>query len=80
MTVEFTVEQAGCESCGKLIAEALSQVSSVESIEIDEDSDTAAVVLSGPAAMDAVDAALAEASGGAGHAYRVRAGSWHAHD
>ena len=76
MRVEFTVEQAGCESCGKLIAEALSQVGSVESIEIDEAADTAAVVLSGSPVREAVDASLVEASAGAGHVYSVQAGSW----
>jgi len=72
----FAVEQAGCESCGKVISAALNRVGIVESIEIDEDADTATVVLSGSAEPDTVDAALEEASAGAGHAYRVRTGSW----
>jgi len=72
----FDVEQAGCESCGKVITAALSRVATVESVEIDEDADTAKVVLAGSAEPDAVDAALAEASADAGHAYRVRPGSW----
>lgn len=76
MKVSFEVEQAGCESCGKLIDAALSQVAAVESIAIDVDADTATVVLSGSVAPGAVDNALAEASAGAGHVYRVRAGSW----
>lgn len=76
MRVIFDVEQAGCESCGKVIGAALSKVGTVESIVIDEDADTAKVVVSGPPSRDAVDAALAEASAGAGHAYRVQADSW----
>jgi copper chaperone CopZ len=76
MRVVFDVEQAGCESCATLIAAALRTVGTVESIDVDETADTAKVVLSGFAERDAVDAALAEASAGAGHAYCVRAGSW----
>ena len=74
--VAFDVEQAGCESCGKLIATALGVVGTVESIEIDEAADTASVVLSDAPARHAVEAALAEASVGAGHVYGVRDGSW----
>ena len=76
MSVAFTVEQAGCESCGELIGSALAAIGAVESIEIDEAADTAAIVLSGAPGRDVVDAALAEASAGAGHAYRIQAGSW----
>lgn len=76
MKIAFEVEQAGCESCGKVIGAALGKVGTVESIEIDETADRAKVVLSGSAGRDAVDSALAEASAGAGHAYSVQAGSW----
>lgn len=76
MKVFFEVEQAGCESCGTVISSALSKVGAVESAEIDERADVATVVLSGAASQDAVDSALEEASTGAGHDYRVRAGSW----
>ncbi len=76
MKVVFEVEQAGCESCGKLIGTALSHVGRVESVQIDEALDRATVVLAGLASRAAVDAALKEASTGAGHAYRVRADSW----
>jgi copper chaperone CopZ len=78
VTVTFDVEQAGCESCGKLISAALSRVGAVERIDIDENADLATVSLSGTASEDAVAAALVEASAGAGHEYRVRAGSWRA--
>ena len=77
MSVVFDVEQAGCESCAKLIGAALDKVGTVESIEIDEAADSAKVVLSGSVDREAVDAALEDASAGAGHAYRVQAGSWH---
>jgi copper chaperone CopZ len=76
--VVFEVEQAGCESCGKLISAALGEIGAVESVEIDESADVATVVLSGAASRDAVDSALEDASAGAGHAYRVRASSWRA--
>lgn len=76
MSVVFDVEQAGCESCGALIEAALSQIAMVESIDIDEDADTATVVLSSPPSRASVDTALTAASADAGHAYRVRAGSW----
>lgn len=78
MKVVFDVEQAGCESCGKLISGALSKVGAVESVEIDESADLATVVLSGAGSQGAVESALEEASAGAGHDYRVRAGSWRA--
>lgn len=74
--VSFDVEQAGCESCGERIGAALSDVGAVESVDIDEDADTATVVLSGSAGRDAIDAALEKASAGAGHAYRVRTDTW----
>ena len=74
--VVFDVEGAGCESCGKLITTALSKVGAVESVEIDESADLATVTLTGAASQAAVASALDEGSAGAGHAYRVRAGSW----
>ena len=78
MRVAFDVEQAGCESCGKLVHAAVSPLGSVEALEIDEAADTASVVLTPAAKPDpaAVDAALAAASSGAGHLYRIRPGSW----
>lgn len=60
MRVTFAVEQAGCESCGKVIDAALSQLGTVESIAIDAEGDTATVVLSGSASSDAVDTAVGE--------------------
>ena len=79
MQVEFEVEEAGCSSCAALVTEALEPLATVASIEIDEDADRAHVTLDAPngLAEDAVAAALAGASEGAGHAYRVRPGSWH---
>jgi hypothetical protein len=76
MRVVFDVEQAGCESCGRLITAALTEIGTVESIALDEDVDVATVVLSGRTSRTAVDSALEKASAGAGHAYRVRPASW----
>ena len=78
MKIAFDVEQAGCESCGKLVRAALESLGSVEELTIDEQADTASVVLTATAEPDqtAVDEALAGASASAGHLYRVRAGSW----
>lgn len=76
MKVTFDVEQAGCESCGKVISTALADIGTVESIEIDEAADSATVVLSGEASPGAVDGALERASADAGHEYRIRVGSW----
>jgi hypothetical protein len=77
--IAFDVEQAGCESCGARVRSALAPLGSVESVRIDEEADTARVVLAVPSAATdqaVVDAALAHASAGAGHLYRVRPGSW----
>ena len=80
MKIAFDVEQAGCESCGKLVRAALEPLGAVEGLTIDEQADMASVVLAATAEPDqtVVDAALAGASAGAGHLYRVRAGSWRA--
>lgn len=78
MRLEFEVEEAGCSSCAALVTEALEPLATVESIEIDEEADRAHVTLAADdgLAEDAVAAALAGASEGVGHAYRVRPGSW----
>jgi hypothetical protein len=76
--IRFVVEHAGCESCGRLVTQALKPLGTVQLLEIDESADTASVVFA-PAvdvALEVVDRVLAAASGGAGHAYRVRRGSW----
>ena len=77
MTVTFAVEQAGCASCAALVREALEPLGAVRSVDIDETADEAMVVLDAAATQEEVDAAPAAAAEGAGHAYRVRAGSWH---
>jgi copper chaperone CopZ len=76
----FIVEEAGCESCAARVRSALEPIASVTSIEVDEAADEALVRVERTAAVseDAVGRALAAASEGAGHAYRVRAGSWDA--
>ena len=74
----FEVEQAGCESCAARVRGALDPIVAVAWIEIDEDSDTAAVRLAPgtDATEEDVNRALLEVSHGSGHAYRVKPGSW----
>ena len=76
MTIEFVVEEAGCESCAALVREALEPLAEVESVEPDHDADIAAVRVRGDLTEAAANEALAAVA--AGHAYRVRAGSWRA--
>ena len=78
MKIAFDVEQAGCDSCADRVRDALAPLGVVEAVEVDEGSDTASVVLAPKSEPDqaVVDEALAEASAGAGHLYRVRPGSW----
>ena len=76
MEVTFVVEQAGCESCAKRVESALSPLADVHSVEIDEDADVATVRAAGALSEAQANDALAEASHGSGHVYRVRAGSW----
>ena len=72
--LHFVVEEAGCESCAERVRSALEGLVAVESISIDESQDTATVVARAdtPPSLDAIDAALAGASAGAGHTYRLR--------
>jgi copper chaperone CopZ len=76
--VVFEVEEAGCSSCATRVRDALAPLASVESVEVDEAADTATVRVSpdGELLQSAVDRALADASRSAGHAYRVKPGSW----
>jgi copper chaperone CopZ len=78
VTVSFVVTEAGCESCARLVRAALEPLGSVEAVAVDEAADEARVLLAGAASEDDVNAALERASAGAGHAYRVRPGSWRA--
>lgn len=77
-TVVFEVEQAGCENCAARVRAALEPLGDVDEIVIDEQADAATVRAHGELEQDAVNAALAAASHGSGHEYRVRAGSWQA--
>ena len=72
--LHFVVEEAGCESCAERVRSALEALVTVESISIDDGEDTATVVARAdtPPSLDAIDAALADASSGAGHTYRLR--------
>ena len=75
--VVFEVEQAGCESCAARVRAALEPLGEVGEIAIDAEADAATVRARGAGlSEEAVNAALAEASHGSGHTYRVRAGSW----
>jgi hypothetical protein len=76
--VHFEVEQAGCESCGSLVREALAPILAIESLKIDEERDVARVTaqLLDGSSVEAVDRVLAAVSQETGHAYRVGPGSW----
>ncbi len=76
--MEFTVQQAGCASCGALVRTTLSALGVVDELEVDEASDSASVRLASPrdVTVDEVDELLARASEDAGHDYRVTPGSW----
>jgi hypothetical protein len=76
--VRFEVEQAGCESCGSLIREALAPILAIETLEIDEELDVARVTaqLLDGSSIETVDRLLAAASEETGHEYRVGLGSW----
>jgi copper chaperone CopZ len=81
--IAFEVEQAGCESCARRVRDALDGVVPVLDVSIDEDADLATVTVgslhlaSGSSELEStVNRALADASHGSGHAYRVRPGSW----
>ena len=76
--VRFEVEQAGCESCGSLVREALAPVLAIETLEINQERDVAQVTaqLLDGSSVEAVDRLLAVASEDTGHDYRVGPGSW----
>jgi hypothetical protein len=76
--VVFEVEQAGCSSCATRVRDAIAPLAAVDSVEIDEAADLATVRVSPYDELpeSAVNDALSEASRGAGHAYRVKPGSW----
>jgi copper chaperone CopZ len=78
VSVSFLVEEAGCDSCAVRVREALEPLGIVQSLEVDEAADAATVTLGGDATQEHVELALAAASAGAGHTYRVRPGSWRA--
>ncbi len=78
-TIEFAVENAGCESCAERVRAALTPFAAVDRIDVDEAADRATVRVTADGDLDAaaVDAALAEASeGSGGHEYRIAAGTW----
>ena len=76
--VRFDVEHAGCPACAERVQGALASLATVDELTIDEESDTATVSISTAVSLDesTINAALAEASTGSGHEYRVKSGSW----
>lgn len=76
--ITFEVEQAGCESCAARVRAALEPLGQVGEIVVDEEADSASVSAAGGMTEDSVNEALAAASHGSGHVYRVRPGSWQA--
>jgi Heavy-metal-associated domain len=76
--VRFVVEHAGCESCAARVNTALAGLIAIDEITIDEGDDAAVVRAQAPAGLElaTVDAALAGASHGSGHTYRVSPDSW----
>jgi hypothetical protein len=76
--IDFVVDHAGCESCAARVRSALADLVEIEEITVDENADAATVRAHGPARLEvaSVEAALADASCGGAHTYRVRPGSW----
>lgn len=76
----FVVEQAGCASCAERIRRALTALGEVAEISVDEDGDVSHVRMAASDGVteERVNAVLLAASEGAGHAYRIRAGSFEA--
>ena len=76
--IAFEVEQAGCDTCETRVRAALEPLGLVAEIRIDEEADLANVTFIPAEGVQraSVEAALAGASVGAGHQYRVREGSW----
>jgi copper chaperone CopZ len=74
----FEVEEAGCESCAARVRGALEPFAAVEQIDVDHDTELATVRLApgSTPSVDEVQRALAGASEGTTHTYRVRPGSW----
>ena len=78
MSTVFEVESAGCSSCAEKVRAALAPLARVESVDIDETADIAIVrvIASAGFTSTVADEALASASVDAGHAYRVKPGTW----
>lgn len=74
----FEVEQANCSSCAARVRAALAPLARVDSVEVEHGAETARVRLTpdGELGEDVVNRALAAASAGSGHEYRVKPGSW----
>lgn len=77
---QFVVENAGCSACAERVYAALSPLGLIDGVTIDEDADSATVSMRTgmSVSQEEVNRALAAASEGAGHKYRVQAHSWQA--
>ena len=77
-SLTFEVEEANCSSCAARVREALAPLAQVEAVEVEHGADTARVRLRPEDALreETVNQALAQASVGSGHTYRVKPGSW----
>ena len=77
-TRSFVVEHAGCPACAERVRAALEPLAAVEDISVDEGNDLARVRLAnaGELSEERANEALAAASAGSGHEYRVQPGSW----
>lgn len=76
--IRFEVEDAGCDSCAARVRGAIEPIAAVAQTAVDHDTELTTVQLAPGAAVseDEIARALAEASEGTPHTYRVRPGSW----
>lgn len=76
--VRFDVEDAGCESCAARVRGAIEPLAEVAHVAVDHDTEITSIQLAPGAAVseEDVERALAAASEGTPHTYKVRAGSW----
>lgn len=76
--IRFEVEDAGCDSCAARVRGAIEPLAAVAGTEVDHDADRTTVRLAPGATVseEDVEHALAAASEGTPHTYRLRPGSW----
>lgn len=76
--IRFVVEDAGCDSCAARVRGAIEPIATVAGTEVDHDAELTTIQLAPGATVSEqdVEQALAAASEGTPHTYRVRPGSW----